>query len=213
MHIPDGFLSPEVWIPSAAISLAVSAWASRQVRVELEPEKIPLMGVMGAFVFAAQMINFPVAGGTSGHLVGALLLAVLLGPHAAVLIMATVLTVQCLLFQDGGLTALGANILNMGIVPAYGGWVIYASLGKLLPASKSARQLAIALSAWLGVFFGSLLAGLELGLSGIVSTGTALLAMGSVHALIGLGEAAISVMVVNFLYKMRPDLLLKQSRI
>src|SRR2546428_6491106 len=116
MHIPDGFLSAPVWAGMDAVSASVVGVAVRRVQRTLDGAQVPLMGMAAAFVFAAQMINFPVAGGTSGHLLGGLLAALLLGPAPAVVVMTTVFVAQCLLFQDGGLTALGANVFNMGII-------------------------------------------------------------------------------------------------
>src|SRR5204862_5172841 len=125
MHIPDGFLSTPVWVSMDALSAGVVGGALRRVQRTLEPERVPLMGMTAAFLFAAQMINFPVAGGTSGHLLGGFLAALLLGPAPAVIVMATVFAAQCLLFQDGGFFALGANLFNMGLIGSLGGYGIY----------------------------------------------------------------------------------------
>ena len=124
MHIPDGFLDTKTWIGMGCISTVFIGVAVRQANKKISEKHIPLLGVMAAFVFAAQMFNFPVGGGTSGHFMGTTLIAILLGPWASVLIMTTVLTVQCLIFQDGGLTALGANIFNMGVVGGFFGYYI-----------------------------------------------------------------------------------------
>ncbi|MFH1807135.1 MAG: energy-coupling factor ABC transporter permease [Pseudomonadota bacterium] len=205
MHLPDGFLSPELWIP-LDLTAAGALWlAARRAAPELEPEKVPLMGVMGAFVFAAQMINVPVASGTSGHLTGAVLLSVLLGPHLAATVMAAVLIVQCLLFQDGGLTALGANILHMGFVGAYGGYAATTLGRRLLPGAWGAR-VGVALGCWASVVLASLLVAVELALSGVVELRPALVAMGGVHAVIGVGEAALTLAVLSALHKLRPGL-------
>jgi cobalamin biosynthesis protein CbiM len=125
MHIPDGFIDGKTAAVTAVISAAGVGFALRQVRRELPPRRVPLLGLAAAFLFAAQMVNFPVAGGTSGHLVGGTLVAALLGPSAAVVVVTTVLIVQCFLFQDGGVMALGANIFNMAIVNSVIGYVIY----------------------------------------------------------------------------------------
>src|SRR5262249_31909347 len=125
MHLPDGFLDAKtalICTGAAAVGVGIGL---RQVRTSLEPRKMPMLGLAAAFVFAAQMLNFPVAGGTSGHLLGAVLTAILLGPSAAVLVMACVLIVQCLMFADGGLMALGANIFNMGIVSSVSGYFVF----------------------------------------------------------------------------------------
>ena len=128
MHIPDGFLDAKTLAVTTGLAAIGVTAAVRQARTQLPPRKVPLLGVTAAFVFAAQMVNFPIAGGTSGHLIGGVLAGVLLGPSGAVLVMTAVLTLQCLLFADGGLLALGANIFNMGIVGTLGGFAIYAAL-------------------------------------------------------------------------------------
>ncbi len=206
MHIPDGFLTAPVWAPLAAASAGVVAVAANRARATLDQERVPLMGVMGAFVFAAQMINFPVAGGTSGHLLGAVLLAVLLGPHVATLVMAAVFVVQCFLFQDGGFTSLGANFLNMGMVGTYGGYFVYRGLRLVLPR-RPGNYAAVMIACWLSVVGASALVAVELSLSGVVALVPCLVAMTGVHAIIGLGEAAITVAVLGFLSRVRPDLL------
>jgi ABC-type Co2+ transport system permease subunit len=125
MHIPDGFIDGKTAAVTAVISVVGVGFALRQVRRELPPRRVPLLGLAAAFLFAAQMVNFPVAGGTSGHLVGGTLVAALLGPSAAVVVVTTVLIVQCFLFQDGGVMALGANVFNMAILNSVIGYVIY----------------------------------------------------------------------------------------
>src|SRR5262252_4132244 len=128
MHIPDGFLSPSVWAPLDVAALPAVAWVARRARLDTEDRSIPLMGVMGAFVFAAQMINFPVGLGTSGHLVGGALLSIALGPAAASVVMTAILVVQAFVFQDGGIMALGANVFNMAIVGVLAGYLPYRFL-------------------------------------------------------------------------------------
>ena len=198
MHIPDGFLSGEV----AATTYVISAsWLTYSVkRVKHDEKIIPVMGVLGAFVFAAQMINFPVAGGTSGHLVGGALLAILFGPFAASIIMATILISQVLLFADGGITSLGANILNMGIVAPIVGILIYKAL------KKWDHRLAIFISAWLSIVASAALCAVELSLSRTIPLKVALPAMVSVHSLIGIGEGLITLSVLVALYKLDPGL-------
>ena len=188
MHIPDGFLSTPVWAGMDAVSVSVVGVAVRRVQRTLDGAQVPLMGMTAAFVFAAQMINFPVAGGTSGHLLGGLLAALLLGPAPAVVVMTTVFVAQCLLFQDGGLTALGANVFNMGIIGSTGGYGIYRALCRLRVGDRS----AVAMAAWLSVMLGAAAASVELGLSGTISFRMVLPAMLGVHALIGVGEALIT---------------------
>ena len=124
MHIPDGFLSAPVAVATGVVAVAAIAVAVKVTNKKMGEKQVPMMGVLAAFIFAAQMLNFPVAGGTSGHFVGAALAAILLGPWATVLILSSVLVVQCLIFQDGGLLALGANITNMGVIAAFSGYYI-----------------------------------------------------------------------------------------
>ena len=203
MHIPDGILSIPVWAGMDAVSAGAVAVAARRVNQKLDASQVPLMGMTAAFVFAAQMINFPVAGGTSGHLLGGLLAALLLGPAPAVVAMATVFVVQCLLFQDGGLTALGANLFNMGIVGCIGGYACY----RLLRALSVSDGPAVGMAAWLSVMMGAAATSFELGLSGTIPLRVVLPAMLSVHALIGVGEAMITVGALALLRRARPKLL------
>lgn len=201
MHVPDGFLSPPVWGGLGLAAVAGLALAVREANKGIQEHQVPLMGVTGAFVFAAQMINLPVGGGTSGHLVGAALLTALLGPHLAAVTLSCVVVVQALLFQDGGITALGANVFNMAIVGAYvSGGVLW--LGRRFLPPFAAEFAA----GWLSVAVGAALVAVQLGLSGTVPMGAALLAMVSVHAVIGLLEGAITVAVLRFLLRVRPDL-------
>src|ERR1035437_1150868 len=132
MHIPDGVLDPKTAVATGVLAVAGLGLALRVARRTLPARKVPLLGLSAAFVFAAQMLNFPVAGGTSGHLVGGVLVAALLGPSAAVIALAAVLIVQCFMFADGGITALGANIFNMGIMGSVVGWMIYALLARCI---------------------------------------------------------------------------------
>ncbi len=207
MHIPDGFLSAPVAIVGWLAMAILVGVALRQVRDQLGDRQIPLMGVLAAFVFAAQMINFPVAGGTSGHLIGATLVAVLLGPWAAVLVMTTVVAVQALLFQDGGLLALGFNVVNMGILAVFTGYVVYVWLRRALGAHPSALLVGAALGAWASVELAAMATALELAVSGTSPLDVALPAMAGIHALIGIGEALITGGALVFIRQARPDLL------
>ena len=209
MHIPDGFLDAKTWIGLSVVSGGAIMVAAMRTRKEGDEKRIPLMGVMAAFIFAAQMINFPVAGGTSGHFVGGVLAALLLGPFTGVLIMSTVLIVQCLVFQDGGVTALGANIFNMGIVGSLGGYFIYKLLDALLqrPRWMSKRNIIMIFSsAWVATVIASIFCAAELACSNTVPFRIAFPAMAGVHALIGIGEGLITIGVVSFIYRVRPDL-------
>lgn len=204
MHIPDGFLSLPTalfcWV-AAAVLLAVSV---RRTQRELGERQIPLMGVMAAFIFAVQMINFPVAGGTSGHLLGGALAAMALGPWAGMLVMASVIGVQALLFQDGGLVVMGANILNMGLLTALIGYGLYRGV---IGQSRTIRLTVAGIAAWLSVMAGALATSLELWLSGTARLDIVVPAMLSVHALIGIGEALITAAALAFILRTRPDVL------
>jgi cobalt/nickel transport system permease protein len=208
MHIPDGFLSPPVAIATGIASAAVIAVALNRTRESLGLRQAPIMGLTTAFVFAAQMINFPVAGGTSGHLLGGALASVVLGsPWAATLSMSTVFIIQSVLFADGGITALGANIFNMGLVGIWVGWWLLQPLQRLLGGSRNRLPLAAGIAAALSVVAASICCAIELAISGTVPLNIALPAMVGVHILIGIGEGLITGGVLTYLVKVRPDLL------
>ena len=207
LHIPDGFLSGGVAAGAAVIAFAAVAYGLRVADRELDEERVPLLGVLAAFVFAAQMLNFPVAGGTSGHFLGATLAAVLLGPWIACVVMTVVLAVQALAFADGGVTALGANVLNMGVLGALLAGFAIAAAARLLPDTRGALLGAVAAVSWLAVMAGAAATSVQLALSDTVPLGTSLPAMLGVHALIGVGEAAITVSAVGAVLSSRPDLI------
>ncbi|HUK81462.1 MAG TPA: energy-coupling factor ABC transporter permease [Verrucomicrobiae bacterium] len=206
MHIPDGFLDAKTAVATGALAAGGVGVALRQVRRQLPRRKIPLLGLAAAFVFAAQMLNFPVAGGTSGHLIGGVLTAVLLGPGAAVIVLASVLIVQCLLFADGGLTALGANIFNMGLIGGVGGYAIYRAVRKAFAGTRGV-VMAAAFAAWCSTVAASIVCAGELALSGTVAWRVAFPAMANVHMLVGIGEALITALVVVAVARARPELL------
>lgn len=208
LHIPDGFLSLTVsiicWV-IAALTLSVAISRSNK---SLGERQIPLMGIMAAFIFAAQMINFPVAGGTSGHLLGGTLAAITLGPWAGMLVMTAVIMVQALLFQDGGLLVMGANILNMGLITVAIGYGLYRGV----PARNRMLKLTVAgIAAWLSVMAGALFTSLQLWLSGTSQLQIVIPAMLTVHTLIGIGEALITVAALTFILQTQPDLLGENS--
>jgi cobalt/nickel transport system permease protein len=207
MHIPDGFVSTGTAAATWLASAGSVGYAVRRVNQELNERQVPLMGVTAAFIFAAQMMNFTVAGGTSGHLLGGALAAILLGPWAGILVLTSVLAVQALLFQDGGLLALGANVFNMAVVGVLVGWVVYTTLRRFLGDRTWATMVSGFAAAWLSVFVASLVAAAELAISGTSPWAVALPAMGLVHVLIGIGEGLITVGVLAFLQVARPDLL------
>lgn len=203
MHIPDGFLSLVVSIICWVITVAVLAVAISRLNKTFNERQIPLMGVMAAFIFAAQMINFPVAGGTSGHLLGGTLAAIFLGPWPGMLVMTAVIAVQGLLFQDGGLLAMGANILNMGLLAVAVGYGLYRPVqGR----GRAARLVVAGGAAWFSVMTAALATSIQLWLSGTAKLQIVVPAMLGIHALIGLGEALITVAALAFILRVRPDL-------
>lgn len=212
MHIPDGFISTPVAVGGVAVAAGAVAYAVKATNRRLGEKQVPLMGVLAAFIFAAQMLNFPVAGGTSGHFVGAALAGIMLGPWAGILIMTCVLLVQCLVFQDGGLLALGANIFNMGIVGCFLGYYIYRGIALLMGGKRAAVLIGGGVAGWASVVAAALFCALELGISGTVPLHVALPAMGSVHALIGIGEGLITAAVLALVMATRPDLMKLESQ-
>ncbi len=207
MHIPDGFLSVPTAVILWAVAITFIALALRKVNQSFDDRKLPLMGVLAAAIFAGQMLNFSVTGGTSGHLLGAAIATILVGPWAATLVMTSVVSVQALFFQDGGLLALGANLVNMGVIGVWVSYAIYTSLRKLLGAKSWALFVSAATAAWTSIFIASLACALELAVSGTSPVNIAVPAMGGIHALIGLGEALITVGALAFVYSARRDLL------
>ena len=205
MHIPDGFLDTKTWVSLYLVSAGAIGISVNRANRQMEDKRIPLMGVMAAFVFVAQMLNFPVAGGTSGHFVGAAFIAILLGPWCALLVITSILLVQCLLFQDGGLTALGANIFNMGIVGGFIGFYSYLGISYLFP--KKGLLAAAFLAGFLSILTSATACALELAFSGTVPLMPGLIAISFVHTPIGLGEGLINIGAILFLQKTRPDLL------
>ncbi|MGR3310633.1 MAG: energy-coupling factor ABC transporter permease [Candidatus Brocadiales bacterium] len=206
MHLPDGFLAAKVWIPMMGISAVTVTAAVMIANRRLTESHIPILGVLSAFVFAAQMLNFPVAGGTSGHFMGTTLIAILVGPWAAVLVMTTILLVQCFVFQDGGLTALGANIFNMGVVAGFVGYYLFYAVRSLIGNSKG-FFISAGIGAWFSIIASSGCCAFELVLSGTVPLKVALIAMVGTHTIIGVVEGLITFAALSFIMKVRPDLL------
>lgn len=205
MHIPDGFLSPPVWAASAVAAAGAVALAAKKSQEHFDEKTVPLTGVVCAFIFAAQMINFPVMAGTSGHLLGGVLAAVLLGPWVGSLVISLVLIVQCFIFQDGGVSVLGANILNMAVFGVGSGYLVFRAISSISP-SKSFFLAAIAVASWVSVIVASFACAVELGLSGTYPLGLTVKAMFFVHSFIGVGEAIISTAVVASVLAARSDL-------
>jgi cobalt/nickel transport system permease protein len=210
MHIPDGFVDLKTAISTGIVSAGGLAAAIYKVKSYFKARVIALMGVISALIFALQMINFTIPGGTSGHLLGGALAAIVLGPHAGAIVVTVVLIVQAFIFMDGGVVALGANIFNMAIIGVYGSYLIYWLICKI-SKSKITFFTSVAVASWLSVVIASLFAALELGISGTYALGVTLKAMTGVHAVIGVGEAIITVAVVAFISKIRPDLILTRE--
>ncbi len=207
MHIPDGFLNLPVIFVTWVIAIALIALALSRSQAEYQEKAVPLMGVCAAFIFAAQMINFPIPGGTSGHLLGGTLAGALLGPWAGSLVMVAVFIVQAVLFQDGGLTVLGANIFNMGLVGTFAGYYLYKAIRFAIGRNKlSGMVIGAAVAAWTSVMVGSLLCAIQLAISGTVLLTVALAAMATWHVIIGIGEAVITVIALTFIWRTRPDM-------
>jgi len=207
LHIPDGFLSGGVAAAAAVVALVAVAYGLRVADRDLDEARVPLLGVCAAFIFAAQMLNFPVAGGTSGHFLGATLAAVLLGPWIACLVMAVVIATQALAFADGGISALGANVVNMGVLGALlAGFAVQAGV-RVLPRTRTAFLGLVAVVSWAAVMIGAAATSVMLALSDTVPLGTALPAMLGVHALIGIGEAVVTAVAVGAVLSARPDLI------
>ena len=211
MHIPDGFLNVATVATTYAASGGAVAYAVKATNKKLGEKHVPLMGVLAAFIFAAQMLNFPVAGGTSGHLIGATLAAILLGPWASVLIMSCVLLAQSLIFQDGGLLALGANIFNMGIIASFSGYYLYRLVAFIMGESRKGKLVGGFVGAWGSVFLASIACAIELALSGASPMAVVLPAMAGFHALIGIGEGLITGAALSVVLATRTDLLQLQK--
>jgi cobalt/nickel transport system permease protein len=206
MHIPDGFLSTGVLAVTGGVAAGAVGYGLYKARDELDEKSVPLLALCAAFVFAAQMLNFPVAGGTSGHFLGGILVAVLLGPWLGELVIALVLLVQCLGFADGGLTALGANVFNMAVIGTILGYYIFYGIKSILPRNRTYFLAATGVAAWISVMLASGAAAVELAASGTTPLNVTLPAMLGVHAIIGVGEALITVLVVGVVLAVRPDL-------
>lgn len=214
MHMADALVSPAVGGTLWAVSAGAVAYSSSRLRIAADSRKVPLMGVLGAFLFSAQMINFSIPGtGSSGHLGGGLLLAILLGPDAALLAITSVLMVQAFFFADGGLLALGCNIFNMGVIPAYLVYpLVYLPLaGARAATARTWRTTVIILSAIVALQLGPLSVVIETLLSGISALpfSTFLLMMQPIHLAIGLVEGLITAAVVSFVYQARPEVLFR----
>jgi len=208
VHAPDGFIDGPTSLAMGVVAAGGVAVCLRRAGQELEEKQVPLAGLTAAFVFAVQMLNFPVASGTSGHLLGGVLAAVLVGPWTGALCVTVVVAVQALLFADGGLTALGFNVVNMALVTALGGYLVFAALRRVLPRTRAGVALASGIAAGVGVVLSSLAFSLQyaIGGTGGADAGAVTASMVGVHVLIGIGEGVITALTVSAVLASRPDL-------
>jgi cobalt/nickel transport system permease protein len=206
MHIPDGFLTNRLAISLDLVTGASIFYAARMIKMDFSSRMVPIMGVLGAFVFVAQMLNFPILGGTSGHLIGGSLMAILLGPMVGSLTMTTVVIAQALFLQDGGLIALGANVFNISAVTCLSGFAVF----KLFGGSTGGRKrliLAGFMAGWFSLMLSAASCALQMGLSGAIPLRLGLTTMLGYHAIVGVVEGILTAGVLGFLYKVRPDLM------
>ena len=208
MHVPDGFLDAPTSIATGAVAVVAVGVSLRKARAELDDRTAPLAGLVAAFIFATQMINFPVAGGTSGHLMGGAIAAVLIGPWTGTLAVSVVLLVQCLLFADGGITALGTNIVLMGVSTVVAGYVVFRGLRAVLPERPAMVPIAAGIGAFVSVPVAALVFVLLFAAGGNADIPLDQLtaAMVGVHLLIGIGEGVITFLAVGSIIAVRPDL-------
>jgi cobalt/nickel transport system permease protein len=208
VHIPDGFIDAGTSVAAGVVSAGGVGVALKKAADTMEERQAPLAGLVAAFVFAAQMLNFPIALGTSGHLLGGVLATVLVGPWAGAICIALVLFVQGLFFADGGLSAIGLNVLNMAIVGGLGGYAAFVLVRAVLPKTRSMVVAASGVAAFLSVVMASMTFFAEYAIGGVgdVSLGGVFAAMVGIHALIGVGEAAITALTVSAVLAVRPDL-------
>lgn len=214
MHIPDGFIDIPTSAAFGTLALAGTAIALKKAKTEVDDRTAPMAGLTAVFIFAVQMLNFPVAAGTSGHLLGGALAMVLVGPYAASLAITVVLGVQALLFADGGLTALGLNVFNLSVIAVLVSFLVFKLMVKLLPKIKSAIPLAAGIAAFVSVPISASAFTLQyaIGGNGTAPVETVFIAMFSTHVLIGIGEAVITMLTVSAILASRSDLVYGWSR-
>ncbi len=206
VHIPDGFLTNRVALSLDALSGVSLAWSARRLKIEQFGHLVPIMGVLSAFIFAAQMLNFPVLGGTSAHLLGGALLGIILGPSGGLLTMATVVLAQAMFLQDGGIVALGANLFNMGALPVFFGYALFRLCGSPKRPGKALAVVGFIIG-WASVVISAAACAFELGVSGVVPLKIGLSAMVGLHSILGLVEGALTAGVLSFLARVRPELI------
>ncbi|MEY2944419.1 MAG: hypothetical protein RL433_101 [Actinomycetota bacterium] len=214
MHIPDGFIDIPTSAAFGTLALAGTAIALKKAKTEVDDRTAPMAGLTAVFIFAVQMLNFPVAAGTSGHLLGGALAMVLVGPYAASLAITVVLGVQALLFADGGLTALGLNVFNLSVIAVLVSFLVFKLMVKILPKTKSAIPLAAGIAAFVSVPISASAFTLQyaIGGNGTAPVETVLIAMFSTHLLIGIGEAVITMLTVSAILASRSDLVYGWNR-
>jgi cobalt/nickel transport system permease protein len=212
MHIPDGLMYPVTAAATGVVGAAVVAYALKKSREELDEKRIPVVGLTAAFIFSAQMVTVPVAGGTSAHLLGGAMAGIMLGPWVGTLVVSVVYLVQAIGFADGGITALGANILCMGVLPAVGGYHFFRSLTAFLPRTRSAYLGSVTITSWLSIVAASALASVFIAIGGPLPLAAFPIMVG-IHAFVGILEAVISTSVVGAVLATRPDLLANQDRL
>ena len=218
MHLPDGLLDPVtlivLWVITVAVMILGYFRMGKMFEKEDSEKLIPYIGVLAAIIFAFQFVNYPVPGGTSGHLVGGTLVAVILGPWASVIVLFLILVIQSL-FGDGGITALGANAFNMGIIGGIVGFYLVTFFVRILNKTSLKKELkvsiATAIGSYIAIVLASFICGIEIGISGSIPIAIAVPAMVFWHLLIGIGEGIISALIVFYIYKAKPDLITTES--
>lgn len=212
MHIPDGLIDPATAIVTSAAGVGAVSYALKKSKEGLDDRRIPVVGVTAAFVFAAQMVTIPIAGGTSAHLLGGAMAGILLGPWIGTLVVSVVYLVQAIGFADGGITALGANILGMGVVGSVGGYYVFRGLTNMLPRTRLSYLGSVVAASWLSVVVASALVAVFITFGGPLPLAAFPIMIG-VHLLVGVIEAVISTSVIAAVLASRPDLLFDQDRL
>jgi cobalt/nickel transport system permease protein len=212
MHVPDGLIGPVTAIVTWVIAVIVVGYALRRSREELDDRSIPIVGLTAAFIFAAQMVTIPVAGGTSAHLLGGAMAGIMLGPWVGTLVVTVVYAVQAIGFADGGITALGANVLAMGVLAAVGGYYLFRAITAVLPRTRWAYLGAVAVTSWVTIVGAAALVSIFIVFGGPLPLATFPIMIG-VHMLVGILEAAIATSVVAAVLATRPDLLANHDRL
>ena len=212
MHVPDGLIGPVTAIVTWVVALVVVGYALRRSQAELDDRSIPIVGLTAAFIFAAQMVTIPVAGGTSAHLLGGAMAGIMLGPWVGTLVVTVVYTVQAIAFADGGITALGANVLAMGVLAAVGGYYLFRALTAALPRTRWAYLGSVAVASWVTIVGAAALVSVFIVFGGPLPLATFPIMIG-VHMLVGILEAVIATSVVAAVLATRPDLLANQDRL